>query len=80
MSLSQWKTYFSMHVLAHVPNFPYHTLKHIFTLDEYCRCCGSPSVAYYCDYCEADRCVGCGEIGCGSYMCKSCRYMEQACY
>ena len=42
--------------------------------DDYCRCCGYPSDTYYCGYCEADRCAGCGEIGVGSYMCHTCRH------
>lgn len=44
---------------------------------EYCHSCGSESVSYYCDRCEADQCAGCGERGCGSYMCRPCRQLEQ---
>ena len=49
----------------------------IYNANDYCHCCGYPSDAYYCGHCEADRCAGCGEIGCGSYMCRPCRQMEQ---
>jgi hypothetical protein len=51
----------------------------IYREDEYCRCCGEQSRDYYCRYCEAERCGGCGERGCGAYMCRACRRNEQ-CY
>jgi len=49
----------------------------VYTEDEYCRCCREPSREYYCGYCDNDRCPGCGEMGCGSYMCRGCRRAEQ---
>jgi len=49
----------------------------IYTEDEYCRCCGEQSRDYYCRYCENDQCPGCGEMGCGSYMCHTCRHLDQ---
>ena len=48
-----------------------------YTEDEYCRCCGEQSKSWYCEYCEADRCTSCGEIGCGSYMCLPCRQLNR---
>ena len=51
--------------------------KLLYTEDEYCRCCGEDSRDWYCEYCEADRCTSCGEIGCGSYMCRPCRQMDR---
>ena len=67
--------------MAIVMNFEYYHSRNDNTNkydpDDYCRCCGYPSDTYYCGYCEADRCAGCGEIGIGSYMCRPCRQMER---
>ena len=64
--------------IAAVQTFEYKHGKHAENevLIEYCHCCGYSSDAYYCSHCEADRCAGCGEIGCGSYMCRTCRQMD----
>ena len=74
-----WRNQFSILLTENIKHFPMisTTLKHIFSADEYCRCCGYPSYSYHCDYCEEDRCGSCGEIGCGSYMCHSCRRMDR---
>ena len=74
-----WKDTFTKSVINRVPNFPQYKnyLNHVYSADEYCRCCGYPSLEYYCAYCEADKCVSCGEIGCGSYMCAPCRSLNR---
>jgi hypothetical protein len=70
-----WREQFTNILKKNIKNFPSmgEYLKHVYTDDEYCRCCGYPSISYYCNFCDMDRCAGCGEIGCGSYMCHECR-------
>ena len=72
-NLSAWYKHQSCPWLAIVTNFE----NKGYAEDEYCRCCGYNSRSWYCGFCEADRCMGCGEIGCGSYMCLPCRQMNQ---
>ena len=74
-----WKEEFAKIIKNNVKYFPLklYYLKHVFIADEYCRYCGESSRDWYCSDCLADRCQGCGEIGCGSYMCRPCRRNSQ---
>jgi len=82
MSQSQWKEYFSKFVLGQT-NYSWYAIVESFNYKTQpktqCHCCGENSMSYYCSYCEGDICASCGEIGCGSYMCRPCR-QDDDCY